>query len=66
MIAGVQKATAVTSCETTSGASTLRVSAERSDVQGERDMEPSDADGKIGVSGDLDAMARAPDARSGG
>lgn len=29
-------------------------------------MEPSDADGKIGVNGDLDAMARAPDARSGG
>ena len=62
----VQKVTAVTFCVTASGASTLRVGAERSDVQGKEDMEPSDAGGKTGVNGDLDAMARAPDARSGG
>ena len=66
MIAGVQKVTAVTFCVTASGASTLREGAERSDVQGKGDMEPSDAGGKTGVNGDLDAMARAPDARSGG
>ncbi|MDH6274897.1 hypothetical protein M2311_004997 [Rhizobium leguminosarum] len=66
MIAGVQKVTAVTFCVIASWASTLRVGAERSDVQGKGDMEPSDAGGKTGVNGDLDAMARAPDARSGG